>query len=54
MTTQPISGDRARSVAKTPATRPPAELPTTERAFLRALFWAVDEGPIASRGGWPR
>ena len=45
------SGDRVRSVAKTPATRPPAELPTTVGAFLKALFWGIDEGPVAQRGG---
>lgn len=45
------TGDRVRSVAKTPTTRQPAELPNTVGAFLRALFWAVDEGPMASRGG---
>lgn len=54
MTTQPISGDRVRSVAKTPAVRPPVELPTTEDAFLWALFRGLDEGPAAQRGGWPR
>ena len=50
----PQTGDRVRSVAKTPKTRPPAALPTTEKAFLVALYWAIDEGPLASRGGWPR
>lgn len=45
------SGDRVRSVAKTPATRPPAELPTTVGAFLRALYWGCDEGHLAQRGG---
>lgn len=49
--TKPQSGDRVRSVAKTPATRPPVDLPATVPAFLKALFWAVDEGPIAQRGG---
>lgn len=33
-----LTGGRARSVANTPATRPPAELPTTVEAFLSALF----------------
>lgn len=50
----PQSGDRVRSVAKTPKTRPPAALPTTEKAFLGALFRGLDEGPAAQRGGWPR
>ena len=48
------TGDRVRSVAKTPTTRQPAELPTTVGAFLRALYRGLDEGPAAQRGGWPR
>lgn len=49
--TKPQTGDRVRSVADTPTTRPPAELPTTEEAFLRALYWGLDESVTAQRGG---
>lgn len=48
------TGDRVRSVAKTPTTRRTAELPTTVEAFLHALYWGLDQGPAAQRGGWPR
>lgn len=48
------TGDRVRSVAKTPTARRTAELPTTVEAFLGALFRGLDEGHAAQRGGWPR
>lgn len=52
--TKPQTGDRLRSIAKTPTSRPPVELPTSVPTFLHALFRGLDEGPAAQRGGWPR